>query len=80
MNEQLTKVRLLGRLQIPGGAMFNPGEGCAFAPDIAADLIRRGIAEIVETQEESEMPAKKALEKAPVDKMIKFAPNKGGKR
>ena len=74
MSEQLTTVRLLGRLQIPGGAMLNARERCILAADVAEDLISRGAAEPI--QQESKAP-----DRPPADKMIHFGPvRKGDKR
>lgn len=84
MTENPVRVRLLGQCTVRGGALYNPGECAAFAPEVAEDLLHRGIAELLD-EEDSPMPAtpaKKAPETPLVDKMIHRAQSwtKGGRR
>lgn len=84
MTESLVRVRLLGQCTVRGGALYNPGDCAAFAPEVAGDLLHRGIAELLD-EEESPMPATpatKAPDRPPKDKMIhRLQPwTKGGQR
>lgn len=58
---ELVSVELTDRLQVRGGGLLLRGEVAAFAPDVAEDLIARGLARAV----------RKAPEAPPADKMVK---------
>lgn len=62
---KLVTIRLLQGCVVPNGACYNAGEEVGFPPDVAEDLVARGVAR----------PAK-APDGPPADKMVGGAPAK----
>mgnify|MGYP001595887431 FL=1 len=56
VNEQTVTVEMLQAVRSPNGGRWGPGERAGFPPDIADDLVKRGVA--------------RRVEKPPRDKMV----------
>ena len=67
-------VVMLAPLRSPSGGHWSIGDRAGFPPDVAKDLIARGVARI----DASPPPRKddKGLDSAPADKMLRSAPMK----
>jgi len=81
--DDLTTVRLRSNLRVRGGAHHNKGDVIGIDQSIAKKLVASGLAEHVPQPQESEeltMPASKAPDRPPNDKMVHQAPWKKGGR
>jgi len=81
--DDLTTVRLRSNLTVRGGARFNSGETISLDSAMAQVLVDTGIAELSPqrtAEKEPTMPASKAPDRPPNDKMVHQAPwRKGGR-
>lgn len=81
--EQETMVRLRSNLTVRGGARFNTGETISLDSAMAQRLLSTGLAELPPqppSEKEPTMPASKAPDRPPNDKMVHQAPWKKGGR
>ena len=73
------RVRFRRTITVSGGAQYHANEVAGFDREFAAKLVSEDVADFFQ-EESASMPAPKHMDHAPVDKMVKTAPTKGGRQ